>query len=94
MTPGEEMPYLLIEEGRDLITLYTCTPYGINDCRLLVQCVRDGNVENAGVNGNESQIDTEKKMAIIHVILWGIIPFIVLAVGLYLALRTKKTKEI
>lgn len=94
VTPGEEMPYLLIEEGRDLITLYTCTPYGINDCRLLVQCVRDGNVENAGVNGNESQIDTEKKMAIIHVILWGIIPFIVLAVGLYLALRTKKTKEI
>lgn len=93
VTPGEEMPYLLIEEGRDLITLYTCTPYGINDCRLLVQCVRDGNVENAGVNGNESQIDTEKKMAIIHVILWGIIPFIVLAVGLYLALRTKKQKK-
>lgn len=94
VTPGEEMPHLLIEEGRDLITLYTCTPYGINDCRLLVQCVRDGNVENTGANGNESQIDTEKKMAIIHAVLWGIIPFIVLAIGLYLALRTKKKRNL
>ena len=34
--PEEESAYLQVEEGRDLITLYTCTPYGINDHRLLV----------------------------------------------------------
>lgn len=37
---GTESPYLGIEEGRDLVTLYTCTPYGINDHRLLVKGVR------------------------------------------------------
>ncbi len=93
VTPGEEMLHLLIENGRDLLTLYTCTPYGINDCRLLVQCVRDGNVENTGADGNENQINTEKKMAIIHAVLWGIIPFIVLTIGLYFALRKKKKRK-
>ena len=34
--PEEEARYLQIEKGRDLVTLYTCTPYGINDHRLLV----------------------------------------------------------
>ena len=29
-----------IEEGRDLLTLVTCTPYGVNDHRLLVKAVR------------------------------------------------------
>ena len=33
--PGE-MGTLLIREGEDLCTLVTCTPYGINDHRLLV----------------------------------------------------------
>lgn len=93
VTPGEEMPQLLIEEGRDLITLYTCTPYGINDCRLLVKCVRDGNVENTGADGTENQINTQEKLAILHTVFWGIIPFIVLAIGLYFALRKKKKKK-
>lgn len=34
--PEEESCYLGIREGEDLVTLYTCTPYGINDHRLLV----------------------------------------------------------
>ena len=33
----EELDALEIEEGRDLVTLVTCTPYGINSHRLLVQ---------------------------------------------------------
>ena len=28
---------LQIEEGRDLVTLFTCTPYGVNSHRLLVR---------------------------------------------------------
>jgi sortase A len=34
-----------IEEGKDLCTLYTCTPYGINTHRLLVRGHRVPNVE-------------------------------------------------
>ncbi|MDO4477608.1 MAG: class C sortase [Lachnospiraceae bacterium] len=35
--PEEADDYLQIEEGKDLVTLYTCTPYGINSHRLLVK---------------------------------------------------------
>lgn len=40
----EETEELLIQEGRDLCTLVTCTPYGVNSHRLLV---RGHRVENA-----------------------------------------------
>ena len=36
----EEMDSLKIQSGRDLCTLITCTPYGINDHRLLVHAER------------------------------------------------------
>ena len=38
--PEEEAGWLQIETGADLLTLYTCTPAGINDHRLLVRCRR------------------------------------------------------
>lgn len=33
----DEMELLGIDEGKDLCTLITCTPYGVNSHRLLVQ---------------------------------------------------------
>ena len=36
----EEMSSLAIQPGQDLLTLVTCTPYGVNDHRLLVHCER------------------------------------------------------
>ncbi|MCC6099178.1 MAG: class C sortase [Olsenella sp.] len=36
----DQVSSLAIEPGKDLLTLVTCTPYGINDHRLLVHCVR------------------------------------------------------
>ena len=45
------LPYetedLLIEEGKDLCTLVTCTPYGVNSHRLLVRGHRVENAEQA-----------------------------------------------
>ena len=43
----DETQSLLIEEGQDLCTLVTCTPYGINTHRLLVRGHRVENVEAA-----------------------------------------------
>ena len=40
---------LLIEEGKDLCTLVTCTPYGINSHRLLIRGHRIENQEEARV---------------------------------------------
>lgn len=36
----DETESLAIQPGQDLLTLVTCTPYGVNDHRLLVHCVR------------------------------------------------------
>ena len=46
--PNETDP-LLIEQGEDLCTLITCTPYGINSHRLLVRGHRVENPEEAKV---------------------------------------------
>lgn len=40
---------LLIQEGKDLVTLVTCTPYGVNTHRLLVRGHRIENIEEAQV---------------------------------------------
>lgn len=37
---------LYIDDGKDLVTLITCTPYGVNTHRLLVRCVRVTNTQN------------------------------------------------
>jgi len=42
-----EVDSLKIEAGRDLCTLVTCTPYGVNTHRLLVKAERIENVEQA-----------------------------------------------
>lgn len=42
-----ETQNLIIEEKKDLVTLITCTPYGVNSHRLLVQAHRVDNIEEA-----------------------------------------------
>ena len=42
-----EVDDLKIYDGQDLLTLVTCTPYGVNTHRLLVQCERIENVEKS-----------------------------------------------
>jgi sortase A len=43
----DETDALLVEEGQDLCTLITCTPYGVNSHRLLVRGHRVENQEVA-----------------------------------------------
>lgn len=57
--PGE-MESLTIEPGADKVTLVTCTPYGVNDHRLLVHCVR--------TKYNKKDVDKQKSLAGRH---WG-----------------------
>lgn len=45
----DEISALNIEEGKDLCTLVTCTPYGINSHRLLITGHRVANIEEAPV---------------------------------------------
>ena len=56
----EEVDALKIQEGQDLCTLVTCTPYGINTHRLLVRGHRIENQADAAtirVTADALQID-------------------------------------
>ncbi|MDD5799237.1 MAG: class C sortase [Coriobacteriales bacterium] len=49
----DDVSSLGIQDGQDLLTLVTCTPYGVNDHRLLVHCERtDYNPEEAASQGD------------------------------------------
>ena len=56
----DEVGSLVIEQGADKVTLVTCTPYGVNDHRLLVHCVRTKYVAK--------QADAQRSLAHRH---WG-----------------------
>ena len=71
----EEMESLTIEPGADKVTLVTCTPYGVNDHRLLVHCVR--------TKYNKKDVDKQKSLAGRH---WGKREFAVLIVVIAIVL--------
>lgn len=56
----EDTEALTIEEGKDLCTLVTCTPYGVNSHRLLVRGHRIEKIEESGairVTADALQVD-------------------------------------
>jgi sortase A len=54
----DDLTYVQIEEGQDLVTLLTCTPYGVNTQRLLVRGHRIPYVPE--------DVDTEKDKHEVH----------------------------
>ncbi len=74
---------LSIEDGQDYVTLFTCTPYGVNTHRLLVRGTR---VEYLGEDevptGTEAVVDTVKN----YYMIFSIVGFII-AVILILIIR-------
>ncbi|OZG69538.1 class C sortase [Bifidobacterium eulemuris] len=40
ITDPDDTTYLTVEPGRDLLTLFTCTPYGVNTQRLIIRAER------------------------------------------------------
>ncbi len=53
VTGPDDVRPLAIEKGRDLVTLYTCTPYGVNTQRLLVT----GERTDAPSDGNPGPVE-------------------------------------
>lgn len=54
----EDTGRLTIEKGRDLVTLLTCTPYGVNNQRLLVRGVRTEDIQTADGTRPEKRADS------------------------------------
>ena len=90
----EELADLAIEEGKDYMTLVTCTPYGINTHRMLVRGHRIGNLESGGsiVVAREAV-----RVAPIIVFFATAVPLLFVITGLSLAVSNargrKKTQE-
>ncbi len=75
----DDLSALKIEEGKDLCTLVTCTPYGINTHRLLVRGHRVPNA-NGSAEVTADAIQTEP----VFVALFLAVPVIILIVILFL----------
>ena len=78
--------------GKDMITLITCTPYGINTHRLVVQGVRVPYVESLkeDINNSGYMKLTESKKSRIYGIIIGIV---ILVVFIFLYKKRKKNKD-
>lgn len=86
---------LQIEEGRDLITLFTCTPYGVNSHRLLVRGTRvpyEGEEEVAG-----TPVDTMMRAVqnyyMLYLVLGLSVTILVILLMKFLFRPRKKKKE-
>ena len=93
--PDECNQYLQIEEGKDLITLYTCTPYGINTHRLLVRGSRiEDPVEDKNTEGLSTimSVFTDNTKEILK--LAGLIIFPIVLVVLLNIFGFKKSKKL
>ena len=84
----DETKDLLIQEGKDLCTLVTCTPYGINSHRLLVRGHRVENMENAQTVRVTADAVIIEKLVVAPFVL---IP-ILFAMFIWLIINTKKRK--
>lgn len=84
----DEVDDLKIEEGKDLCTLVTCTPYGINTHRLLVRGHRVANREEAEavrVTADAMQVDNRIVAASIAVPV-----LLILLAGIFVSGRRKR----
>ncbi len=88
----EELPYLQIVDGKDYCTLYTCSPYGVNDHRILVRGEFTGLVDGAGTGG-EDYSEILNRRALLKVIGMLLIPIILIIIGIIRARRAKKIRK-
>lgn len=92
--PEEDAKYMQIEEGQDLVTLYTCTPYVINDHRLLVKGKRTLPDPEPEESGPTSVVTFNRNIrALIRTILIAAIPITTACIGLWRGLRTPHKKK-
>ena len=78
-----------IEEGQDLVTLVTCTPYGINSHRLLVRGIR------TDTQGSDLPVDVQVKNEItaIDVVVLVSVVLVAVAVVAFLVVLTGNKKK-
>ncbi len=83
----DEMQALQIEEGKDLCTLVTCTPYGVNSHRMLVRGHRIPNVSTEISNISADAINIQ------YIVVACLIVFILLIIIIKMIIFMKNQKK-
>ena len=85
---------LKIEKGKDQVTLFTCTPYGVNSHRLLVRGTRVAynGEEDKEATISESMVESIKNYYMIYTILGLAVTLLVILLLRYLS-KKKKNKQ-
>jgi len=93
--PEDDYRFLQVEDGQDYVTLYTCTPYGINDHRLLVRGRRVYPDLDVPVQETDGPITVKSRdiKAIAKVVGIGLVPILLLIIGLWRTLRSGKKRK-
>ncbi|WP_270368150.1 class C sortase [Eubacterium ramulus] len=99
----EDTSLLGVQNDKDLCTLVTCTPYGVNDHRLLVtgertdytEEVHDQAVDDADKNKTDSQwMESYKKALIYGISGVAVIAFIIFIISAIKTRRNRKEKNL
>ena len=85
----EDLSKLEIEEGKDLVTLVTCTPYGVNTHRLLVKGERTEYNEEVEV---AEEVEEDDVSLYIILIIVGVLILGIIAVIVIIVIKRKRTK--
>lgn len=91
--PGDANAYLKVEAGQDLVTLYTCTPYGINTHRLLVRGHRVPYDAAKESEGGQAVIGGIDLLAAAKTVLLIAIPVAIAVIGLLRIFQRKKKED-
>ena len=84
---------LLIREGKDLFTLVTCTPYGINSHRLLVRGHRVENLEEAQIVRVTADAMIIEKMVVMPFVLMPILLVMLIALLISTGISKRRKKK-
>ena len=86
---------LQIEEGKDYVTLFTCTPYGVNSHRLLVRGVRVpyNGEEDVEPTAAESMLQSIQHYYMLYLILGLAVTFLVILLLRFLMKPKRQGKE-
>lgn len=76
---------LKIQDGQDLFTLVTCTPYGVNTHRLLVRGHRIANIDSASAAADAVRVDS-----LVVATVMAVVVLVILSLGLFINTGTKK----
>lgn len=86
---------LMIEEGKDQVSLFTCTPYGVNSHRLIVRGTRVpyNGEEEVEVSLPETMLQSVQNYYMIYLVLGLAVTFLVIIIMRFLLNRKNKKLE-